>query len=443
MKPRLVLALAAALSAGCGAKTGLLVPDVPDDRLDADVVDVPDAPTMPPELCIDPDRQPGIPSVNLATRAQLFVADVFFLIDRTGSMDGEIDNIKANLQASIVPQIARAIGDVEFGVATYGDFPILMYGDGGDIPFTLVAPIDRSVANVQGALNSVTAGGGGDNAEAMMEALYQVATGEGYLPWIPARSPCAGPGRSGYACFRREAQPIIVLVTDAPSHNGPPTGRGAPYLDSAFTNPVSCPASLPACRAARGPHTWAETVSALTRLNARVIGVNSGTASLSGQPDLEQIARATGAVTASGGALVITIRSDGADLDARVVSAVQTFTRQVRFNASARVLDRDPMRPATRVVAGVRPVSANPSTSVQRIDATTFYGVVPGTELTFAVELVTPVVRTSVEQRYPARVQFLGDGRPNLGYRDVDIVIPPANVPCDADAGATLDAAVD
>ncbi len=432
------LCLGAAVAA-CGAKTGLLVPDVPEDR--ADVLDAPE--TQPP-FCVEPTDPNATYRVDLETRAQLTVADIFFVIDRTGSMDGEIDNIKRNLQNTIVPQINAAITDVQFGVATYADFPIGSYGDRMDIPFTLVTPVDRSLSNVQGALNSVTAGGGGDNPEAMVEALYQVATGEGYLPWIPPRSPCAGPGRSGYACFRREAQPILVLIADAPSHNGPTAGpRDTAYSDATFLNPPACPSTLPLCRASRGPHSYAEARAALQRLNARVIGVSSGSAGLSGLADMQAIARDTGTVTAGGSPLVIGINTDGSDLDARVVSAVQTFTRQVRFNASARVVDLDPTRPASRIVAAVRPRSADPAANVQRTDGTTFYGVVPGTRLTFSLELVTPLPRTSVEQRFPTRVQFLGDGRANLGWRDIEIVIPALDRTCNGDAGAPDVTAVD
>jgi hypothetical protein len=433
-----ILLLSAATLA-CGAKTGLRVPDVPDAPPDA--LAVPDA--LPP-FCIEPVPTGSTYRVSLETRAQLTVADIFFVIDRTGSMDGEIDNIKRNLQNTIVPQIRAAINDVQFGVATYSDFPITPYGDRMDIPFTLVTPIDRSLANIQGALNSVMAGGGGDNPEAMVEALYQVATGEGYLPWIPPRAPCASPGRLGYACFRREAQPILVLIADAPSHNGPSTGlRDTAYNDALFLNPPACPATLPMCRASRGPHTYAEARAALQRLNARVIGVSSGSPGLSGLTDMQIIARDTGTVTAAGVPLVISINTDGSDLDTRVVSAVQTFTRQVRFNASARVVDLDPQRPATRIVAAVRPQSADPMGNVQRTDDTTFYGVVPGTRLTFSLELVSPLPRTDVEQRFPTRVQFLGDGRANLGWRDLEIVIPPIDRSCDGDASLGDDARTD
>ena len=41
-------------------------------------------------------------------------------------------------------------------------------------------------------------------------------------------------------------------------------------------------------------------------------------------------------------------------------------------------------------------------------------------------------------------MQFLGDGRANLGFRDIEIVIPAIDQRCDgADAGAAMDAATD
>ena len=62
--------------------------------------------------------------------------------------------------------------------------------------------------------------------------------------------------------------------------------------------------------------------------------------------------------------------------------------------------------------------------NIQRLDATTFYGVVPGTRLTFALDLQTRLPRMATAQRFPARVQFFGDGRANLGSQDIVIVIP-------------------
>jgi len=407
---------------GCGARTGLRTPDV---STDTPPVDAPRP--RPPETCIELAEDAGVITVNLETRPQVSVADVFFIIDRTGSMDGEIDNIKANLQRSIVPAIARTIDDVQFGVATYGDFPLrapngVDYGDPTDIPFTLVSPIDRGIANVQGAVDGIVTGGGGDNPEAMIEALFQVATGAGYLPWITPRAACPVPGRLGYGCLRPNAQTILVLVADAPSHNGPLNSNG--YNATSFTAPAVCPPGRPACAAATPPHSYADAVTALRGLNARVIGISSGVPPFSGRDDMRRLAVDTSSVTASGTPLVFDIGADGRDLDTRVVTAVETFTRQVRFNASARIVDLDPERPASQFVLAVRPATATPMSNIERLDPTTFYGVVPGTRLTFALDLQNRLPRTATAQRFPARVQFFGDGRANLGSQDIVIVIP-------------------
>jgi len=411
-------ALAAGLLslAGCGARTGLRTPDVPSNGPTLDV------PLVPEEFCVELLPDGGVTTVNLATRPQVSVADVFFVIDRTGSMDQEIDNIKANLAATIVPAIARTIGDVQFGVAIYGDFPVDPYGDPGDVPFTLVSPVDRSVANVQGAVNSIRVSGGGDNPESLVEALFQVASGAGYAPWITPRAGCAAPGRLGYGCLRPNAQPIFIVVADAPSHNGPTAAHA--YSIPAFTNPVRCPPSLPTCAATRGPHTYVEAVNALQSVRARVIGINSGSVPFSGRSDLERLAIDTGAITSSGAPLVFDIGADGRELDTRVVTAVETFTRQVRFNASARVVDLDPARPASAYVRAVRPLGAAPMSQIERIEGTQFVGVVPGTELTFGLDLATSMPQPRETLRIPARIQFLADGRPILGSRDIVIVIP-------------------
>lgn len=403
---------------GCGAKTGLLVPDVATDHPVRDAAT--DVPSQ--ELCIDLDPDAGVITVDLETQPRLSVADVFFVIDRTGSMTDEIDNIKANLSATIVPAIARTIDDVEFGVATYSDFAIGDYGSPEDTVYSLVSPIDRSIANVQGAVNSIRVGLGGDNPEALSEALFQTSTGDGYAPWISSRSPCPAPGRLGYGCFRPNAQLIFIVVTDAPTHNGP-RGRNA-YASTLFTAPPECPPALPSCAAARPPHTYDEMITAVRSVRARILGISSGVAPFSGREDLVTMARDTDAVTSNGQPLVFDIGPDGRELDTRVVTAVDTFTRQVRFNASARVLDLDSTHPATTLVRAIRPARAVPSSQIERLDSTTFYGVIPGTRLTFSIDLQASIPRGPVAQRFPARVQFLADGRPNLGFKDITIVIP-------------------
>jgi hypothetical protein len=196
---------------------------------------------------------------------------------------------------------------------------------------------------VQGAVDGIVTGGGGDNPEAMIEALYQVATGEGYLPWITPRAACPVPAAWATAACAPTRSPSSCWWPTRPSHNGP-LNRNA-YNAASFTHPASCPPSAPPAPPREAPHTYAEALAALRALNARVIGISSGVPPFSGRDDMRRLAIDTASVTASGAPLVFDIGADGRDLDTRVVSAVETFTQQVRFNASARIIDLDPSAP--------------------------------------------------------------------------------------------------
>ncbi|MFK7986676.1 MAG: MopE-related protein [Sandaracinaceae bacterium] len=231
------------------------------------------------------------------------VADVLFLVDTTGSMSAEIAQIKARLMDTIVPGIAAEVADAQFGVARFEDFNSGGYGGGSDRAFRHIQSMTSSVAATQSAVNALSLGSGGDGPESQTEALYQAATGAGLGSWVAPASCASG---SGYPCFRAGAQPIILLFTDAPFHNGP----GGANSYSGVSGP---------------PHTYAQAVAALNGINAKVLGLNSGGSS--GLPHLRQIAIDTGALASDGSPIVFDIGSNGASLGTEVVRAIQTLCR--------------------------------------------------------------------------------------------------------------------
>ena len=245
------------------------------------------------------DEECGTPTVDCT------IADVLFLMDTTGSMSGEITQIQARLGDTIIPGLATEIADVRFAVASHDDFPVGGYGSLGDTPFRLVQPITASVPTTQSAVNSLFASGGADAPESQVEALFQAATGAGIGSFVPAHGGCAGGSGIGYPCFRPGATPIILLFTDADFHNGP---VGAFPYSGVFPT----------------PHTYAQAVSALNAIGAKVLGLMSGIAA---RDDLLAIARDTGAVAADGTPIVFDIGSDGRSLGVDVVRAVQTLCR--------------------------------------------------------------------------------------------------------------------
>lgn len=401
------LALSCAL-AGCGAKTGL---EAPDADLDASVDAARPRDAGPPRECIEvpPDRERVLAALTLP--ASLRVADVMFVIDSSASMRDEIDGVRRGLRDRVVPGVRALIPDAAFGVALFGEFPVPPHArEGSDVgPYLLRTPITSDVGRVEVALEDTPVWGNLDDPEAAVEAVTQVATGEGLAPWIPASVGCPG-GGSGGACFRADSFHVVLLVTDAPMHNGPPG-----------VDPIAPYAFRPA------PHDYADALAALAAADAIVVGLGA-TDSLrpSALPHLAAMARDTGAVDGAGTPLAFDIGGSGDGIGEQVVAAIQRLAEGVPLEVDAIVEDRpgDTIDARTLVVA-VRPVSATPPDGVGSVDATTFHRVRPGTRLTFELELdVSSLPPSSTRREIPARVVLRESGRARLDSVDVLIVVP-------------------
>jgi len=164
--------------------------------------------------------------------------DVVLLVDDTGSMGPAIASIKTNLD-SVITAVIGVQSSAQFAVTSFGDlaFPN---------PFTVNQVLTNDESLLKAAVNSLTASGGGDIPEDWINALYKISTGA--------------------ITFRPDSSRIIVLVSDAPSHD--PSGG----------------------------HTLANAISALTAQSIRVIGVNV--------QDLDQTGQATAVTAATGGVII-------------------------------------------------------------------------------------------------------------------------------------------
>jgi hypothetical protein len=402
-------------------------------------------------------------------------ADVFFLVDMTASMKDERTNLINTLLTVIVPGIQDAIPNVEFGVGGFDDYPLDPYGSGMDLPFYLlreIAPFDQDLGawsvrasasacpanpathdlgvltgapngrpDLLEALEGLPCHNGADVPESTLPALWATATGRG-LTWpggsIPDRAcpsiPDEPAPRRGYPCFRAGALPIIVMVGDAMFHNGGAAGTAWPYSHPAPNYP--------------------ETIAALHDIGARVLPIFSGTAvSVScagagcpppgaamepadglGGSDFKALARDTGAVRPDGRTLALGIQPDATGLDRAVVDAivelvggtvqdVSTGTRNVAGNPD----DFD----ATLFIQSIVPVEGYgeggvAGTGYTSKDATTFYGVTPGTWVDFAIDFYNDV-RPGADraQIFRARIIVLGNRVAELDARNVYVIVPP------------------
>ncbi|HJL26329.1 MAG TPA: hypothetical protein RMH80_29200 [Polyangiaceae bacterium LLY-WYZ-15_(1-7)] len=403
--------LAASVLAGCGAKTGLLLPDAQVDAgedagVDASFDAGTDAGMPPPCIELPPDGGPVRTSFELPV--SLAVVDVMFLLDATASMLDEIDTIRRRLRDRVVPGVTEAIPDAWFGVALVGEFPVEPHGPGDVRPYEMRAPLTDDLIQIEAALGDLPTWGNFDEPEAQVEGLYQVATGEGLRPWIEASAGCPRGGIGG-GCFRREALPVVVLITDAPMNNGPPGVRPESEYDFA------------------GPHEYGDAVRELRRLGALVIGLGARDAfAMSPMRHLRAIAEDTGAVEADRTPIAIDIGGTGSGVGSGIVEAIQRLAEGTPLDVDAQVEDvPGDAIDARDLVVAIRPLSAEPMSGVGEVTEDAFLDVRPGTRVTFEIELDGSRVPPAPETRLvPARVLFRANRRSRLGREEVVFLIP-------------------
>jgi hypothetical protein len=357
-----------------------------------------------------------IESWDLEFDRTIELVDVFLLVDNTGSMSAEIDTIKSTLGTEIIPTVRGRLPDTAFGVGYFGDFPMDPYGSAGvDVAFELLQEMTVDDALAQSAVERISLGFGNDWAESQTEALYQTATGEGLGTWIPAYgdAECIGA-----PCFRPGALPVILLFTDAPFHNGPPGTVGENYAGITPT-----------------PHTWDQAIAALGDIGASVIGLSSAP-SPDDTRDLTATVEATGTVGADGEPLVYDIGVDGAGLTTGVVDGIEAATTNMAADLDT-IVRGDPAEPlGVDTACFVRRVA--PSTwfgptgtegdpaAVDTMDASTFYGVMPGARVVFSAMLRNEdcFAGDGLRRAFLATIVVRANGSAEIAERTVLVVVP-------------------
>lgn len=417
----------------------------------------------------------GNESQELTFSTDVKAMDVFFNMDTTGSMDGEVSNLQTSLTSTVIPGIEAQVPNTEFGVGAYEDFPVSPYGEtsctygalgGPDQPFELFTEITADVAAVQAAVNSLGIGGnaigcGNDGPESAIEGMYQIATGDGLagpgLTSVPANA--SGIGGVG---FRENSMPVVVNITDAVSHDaGPSACFGVQYTNASVTAVA---------------HDEAETMAALNAICARVIQVATASgASCTAQADGIRWNNATGAVvppeawdvaghppgcaagqccTGTNGSgvapdaaglcpLTYLASSSGAGVDDSIVGGIEMVARYSPFDVNrewdgvttdndglalpAGTNTADFIKAVTPLSHGVVPV---PGVADPVLTPTTFEGVVPDTDVTFTVEAYNDFVPQGPAPRmFVANIRVLADNCGELDEREVFILVPPADLP--------------
>ena len=360
------------------------------------------------------EEDPSPPRDTLDFATDIQVADVYFLIDTTGSMGGAIANITSSLSTAgtgIIDQVRASIPQANFGIGEFKD-----WGDG--TLFVNRQDISADPAASQAAVGTLRASGGGDGPEGGVPAAFSAITGIGMSGngAYPNRVGCPA-GTFGYPCFRDGAVPILVIIMDNLFHNGPGAGTTYDYRDTAGV-----------------PINYARAVAELNTGRARAIGVAvTGTTALA---HLQSMARDTNAVDAAGMPLVSTASSAG--VSAGVVTQIQTLANSVSFDIST-VFEDDAADAVDTFASFVDRIEANETGDAARgcdprmgedTDGDTFPDVfrdVSGERVCFDI-VVKPnvtVTPTTVPQVFNANVRVLGDAFTELDSRQIFFLVPP------------------
>lgn len=385
---------------------------------------------------------------TLEFRSNIRKADVYFIMDTTGSMTEEADNLASGLRA-MIPQLQAEIPDVGIGAGYFEDFPLnctpcpvimgipTCYGTPANVPYfnaqTITTDIDTAQAGVD-VLKS-RAGVGGCNWASSVEALYQIATGAGILDFIDHQICPSIPDdtchRIGYPCFRCGALPIVIALTDTASRNG--AGTTGPNSDEGYYD-VDFPAER--------PHTYEATLNELLAIGARVFGIISGSEAGDPQYQFRQWATDTGTVNPDGTPIYFSISSDGTLVTTSVVDAIRAIAGGTPQDVDAVKVDQVPDNPAqhysevdatefiTSIVATeCRTEDGAPVDCEISADGTTFLDVPPGYRVRFTVTFQNTIVQEiDTAQVYRARIIVRGNHVANLDEREVIIIIPASSI---------------
>lgn len=129
--------------------------------------------------------------------------DLAFVIDVTGSMEDDIDSVKASA-TDIVNLVATQFPDSRIGLATYRDHPVWPYGDPGDFPYRENLNFTADGSAAVAAIQALSVDGGADWDESVYSAVIGAMQNSALGGW------------------RTDAAKVIIQMGDAPPHDPEP-----------------------------------------------------------------------------------------------------------------------------------------------------------------------------------------------------------------------------
>ncbi|MDQ3036941.1 MAG: hypothetical protein M3Y87_31400 [Myxococcota bacterium] len=390
-----------------------------------------------------PSGPPGDhPRREFTFQTRLRSADIFFLVDTTGSMGGTVTEVQSQLQSTIIPGIDAALGadgDARYGLAAHGDFAD--GGDNHDGALTIYSNLSADPAVAQAATSNLRASAGGDTPESQVPAMAALIEGTAFgdydggsptptsgpahpnAPKTPTRMvdtrvDCPGVGPDdpvpfGWGCFVPGRVPIIVLMSDAPMNNGP--GRAQRYTSVAGPVPL-----------------YDQLVASLSARGAIFVGVSVGFQG--GTDEYRQLATATSSFRGDGTTPLV-FEGTQSETSRLVIEALTEILGESRQDITTRTEPdaaeaRLPAgRDTTDFITAITPVRGIPDAPAgyDSHDATTFYNVAPDTLVVFEADFYNDFQPgTETAQVFRATILTVGRAGAVVDSRDVFMVVPAA-----------------
>ena len=352
--------------------------------------------------------------------------DVAFMLDLSGSMSEEQQNLKDKIKTDVVEKIATLNeGTLD---AAYAFVHFMNFGNDMDLVYKVDTLVTKNIDELKAAIDSTPQANGGTEcdwlvlyAATISEDIYGPCSTDPEVAWMPGlsseKATCNIPlpdctGRDGDRaglCFREKAMPILIIITDEP-----PTDTYMP--------PLNEKASLLAL----------QTMSAQ---NAKFIGIDSS--STSGNNNIskffETVSKSTGTLDANGKSFNFTVGNDAVAADGKAMSekigeAIESLTSFVQMDVWV-AGNSDEFCNDTNIsqfIIGGIPVKAEPPEGAQ-IDTAEmkFRNVNPGTIVTFDVQFHNDFCPNSTGEPvlYKAEAMVLGEGA-YLSKKEVQIIVP-------------------
>jgi len=321
-------------------------------------------------------------------------ADVFFSIDTTGSMDGELYNLKHSLSSTIIPETRARISDSAFGIS--------QFRDENESSMIQIDP-SSDLLTVQQAVNTLVAEFGGDGPEAGYFSLDKLVSD---------------------GIWRADTIPIAVHITDAVSHERGVTDKATVIL-ALKTKGVKVLTVL-----SDGGHETAAARTQLTELSDQTGAV---------VPDCAGAGRTT---------LLYEISADGTGLDDAVVNGIDAMVKYALFDVyTLPADDGDPGTPDTscflKKIESLEYVGADDCAQVattssfngsvynngfENFSTGTSSATVPGSKLKFTVHAQNDICiePTDRAQAFTADIHIVDALTGSyLDTQEVTIIVPP------------------